>query len=226
MKQPYRIAIIDDQTLIRNSLIIVLNRQDDIEIAFEAANGHEAIDLVEMTQPDLILMDMRMPIMDGIEATKSILKKFPNIKVVALTTFEEDELIAGCLEAGAVGYLLKDLTAEDLLKAIGLIRKGESILPSSYLRKLIVKPGKSLIEKEENAPESFSSHRTDIDLTNREIEVLRFLLEGLSNKEIAKKLYVSETTVKNHLSSMFAKMDVRDRTQAVLFAVQNKILYK
>jgi DNA-binding NarL/FixJ family response regulator len=145
MKQPYRIAIIDDQTLIRNSLIIVLNRQDDIEIVGEAANGHEAINLVEKTRPDLILMDMRMPIMDGIEATKNILKKFPNIKVVALTTFEEDELIAGCLEAGAVGYLLKDLTAEDLHKAIGLIRKGESILPSSYLRKLIVQPGKSLI---------------------------------------------------------------------------------
>jgi len=225
MKQPYRIAIIDDQTLIRNSLIIVLNRQDDIEVAFEAANGQEAIDLVEKSQPDLILMDMRMPIMDGIEATKNILKKFPNIKVVALTTFEEDELIAGCLEAGAVGYLLKDLTAEDLLKAIELIRKGESILPSSYLRKLIVQPRKSLIAKEGNVPPD-NCHRTDIDLTNREIEVLKFLLEGLSNKEIAKKLFVSETTVKNHLSSMFAKMDVRDRTQAVLFAVQNNILYK
>ncbi|WP_274650741.1 response regulator transcription factor [Paenibacillus humicola] len=228
MTPAFRVAIADDQTLIRKSLIIVLGRHPEIEIVGEASDGQQAVRLAEEKQPDLILMDIRMPVMDGIEATRLILGQNPGIKVVALTTFEEDELIESCLSAGAVGYLLKDLTTEDLLRAIELIRSGESILPGSFVRKWAARmtSGNKPVVKSGTGGESVASNgsKVRIQLTDRELEVLRLLMDGLSNKEMAGRLFVSETTVKNHLSGIFAKMDVRDRTQAVLFAVQNGLL--
>ncbi|WP_088831764.1 response regulator transcription factor [Paenibacillus tyrfis] len=227
MSVPYRIIICDDQTLIRQSLAIVLERQPGIEVAGEAADGIEAVEQAALLQPDLILMDMRMPRMDGIEATRSIAQSYPDIKIVALTTFEEDELITGCLEAGAIGYLLKDLTPEELLKAIELIRSGESIVPASYLRKLsglMRSLGSAEANRAGGTPPALSS--ASVQLTEREREVLGLLLEGCSNKEISARLFLSETTVKNHLSSLFAKLDVRDRTQAVIFAVENGLHLK
>ncbi|MCM3268499.1 response regulator transcription factor [Paenibacillus elgii] len=227
MSVPYRIIICDDQTLIRQSLAIVLERQPGIEVAGEAADGIEAVEQAALLRPDLILMDMRMPRMDGIEATRSIAQAYPDIKIVALTTFEEDELITGCLEAGAIGYLLKDLTPEELLKAIALIRSGESIVPASYLRKLsglMRSLGSAEAKRAGGTPPALSS--ASVQLTEREREVLGLLLEGCSNKEISARLFLSETTVKNHLSSLFAKLDVRDRTQAVIFAVENGLHLK
>ncbi|KEQ24668.1 response regulator transcription factor [Paenibacillus tyrfis] len=227
MSVPYRIIICDDQTLIRQSLAIVLERQPGIEVAGEAADGIEAVEQAALLRPDLILMDMRMPRMDGIEATRSIAQAYPDIKIVALTTFEEDELITGCLEAGAIGYLLKDLTPEELLKAIELIRSGESIVPASYLRKLsglMRSLGSAEAKRAGGTPPALSS--VSVQLTEREREVLGLLLEGCSNKEISARLFLSETTVKNHLSSLFAKLDVRDRTQAVIFAVENGLHLK
>lgn len=227
MSVPYRIIICDDQTLIRQSLAIVLERQPGIEVAGEAADGIEAVEQAALLRPDLILMDMRMPRMDGIEATRSIAQAYPDIKIVALTTFEEDELITGCLEAGAIGYLLKDLTPEELLKAIELIRSGESIVPASYLRKLsglMRSLGSAEAKRAGGTPPALSS--ASVQLTEREREVLGLLLEGCSNKEISARLFLSETTVKNHLSSLFVKLDVRDRTQAVIFAVENGLHLK
>jgi DNA-binding NarL/FixJ family response regulator len=209
-----KILICDDQALIRDSLSIVLEKQDDIDVVGEAANGLEAVQAVDSLRPDIVLMDIRMPDMDGIAATREILKKHPHTQVVVLTTFEEDELISDCLSAGAVGYLLKDITSADLVKAIELIRKGESILPSSFMKKWIQKMG--------CAPKTSGEPR--VDLTDRELEVLRYLVEGLNNKELAQRLFVSETTVKNHLSNIFAKLEVRDRTQAVLYAVRHGLV--
>ncbi|KQL48262.1 hypothetical protein AN963_00045 [Brevibacillus choshinensis] len=216
MSPKYRIVVADDQTLIRSSLVVVLENQHDIEIAGQAVNGHEAIVLAAETQPHLILMDIRMPVVDGIEATRRILSEFPDIKIVALTTFEEDELIESCMSAGAVGYLLKDLTSEELISSIRLIRAGGSIMPTSYVKRWGRKIGSEPVHHREE--------KADVHLTEREREELHLLMEGCSNKEMAGRMYVSETTIKNHLSSIFAKMEVRDRTQAVIFAIQNVLV--
>jgi DNA-binding NarL/FixJ family response regulator len=209
-----RILICDDQALIRDSLSIVLEKQEGMDVVGEAANGKEAVAAANALQPDIILMDIRMPEMDGIEATREILKKHPQIQIIVLTTFEEDELISECLSAGAAGYLLKDMTSAELVKAIGLIRRGESILPRAFMQKWI---------RQMNRVPHVSAEPW-VALTDRELEVLQYLLEGLSNKELAQRLFLSETTVKNHLSSIFAKLGVRDRTQAVLYAVQHGLV--
>ncbi len=207
----FKILICDDQALIRESLAIILEKQEDLKVVGEASNGKEAVEMAGTLEPDLILMDMRMPVMDGIEATKAIHQKHPQIKVVALTTFEEDDLISTSLANGAVGYLLKDITTSDLVKAIQLIREGTSILPTSFTQKLVGMKGKRVSKR------SFG-------LTDREFEVLQCLFEGMGNREMAEKLFISETTVKNHLTNIFAKLEVKNRTQAVSLAMENDLI--
>lgn len=211
----FRILICDDQALIRESLAIILEKQADMEIVGEAANGKEAVEMAETVKPDLILMDMRMPVMEGTEATKIIHERYPDVKIVALTTFEEDELIVESLSNGAVGYLLKDITTSDLVKAIQLIREGTSIIPVSFTQKFAGMNG-----KKKNVP------KRSFGLTERELEVLRCLFDGMSNREMAEKLFISETTVKNHLTNIFSKLNVRNRTQAVSLAIENDLLEK
>lgn len=211
----FKILICDDQALIRESLAIILERQEDMEVIGEASNGKEAVEMIGTLKPDLILMDMRMPVMGGTEATKIIHERYPDVKIVALTTFEEDELIVESLSNGAVGYLLKDITTSDLVKAIQLIREGTSIIPVSFTQKLVNMKG-----KKKNVP------KRSFHLTERELEVLQCLFEGMSNREMAERLFISETTIKNHLTNIFSKLNVRNRTQAVSLAMENDLVEK
>lgn len=208
-----RILICDDQPLIRESLAIVIDNQPDMDVVAQAANGWEATELSNEYQPHIILMDIRMPVMDGIEATKIIQERLPQTQIVVLTTFEEDDLIEQCIAAGAVGYLLKDISSADLIRAIRLIREGESILPATFTRKLVAKIRKPTVKPKLSA-----------GLTMRELDVLRYLKEGYNNKELAQKLCVTEATIKNHLTNIFAKLEVRDRIQAVIFALEHDLI--
>ncbi len=209
----FKILICDDQSLIRESLAIVLEKNPELKVIGMASNGKEAVELVEKLKPKLILMDIKMPVMDGIEATKIIHEKLPNVKIVALTTFEDDELIVNCVASGAIGYILKDITASDLIKAIQLIRNGTTIFPASFTKNIAnIKSNQTKTPKQ------------DFRLTQREHEILRCLFEGMSNREMAKRLFISETTVKNHLTSIFTKLKAKNRTQAILIALRNQLI--
>ena len=194
-----------------------------VEVVGAAENGEEAVRLTKKLMPDIVLMDIRMPVMDGIVATRIIKERFPGIKVVAMTTFDDDECIKGALQAGADGYLLKDIPADGLIHALITVHKGGSIMSPSVAEKVIrmaglmEEPVKTVLSP--MAPEAAS-------LTPREIEVLHMMADGLSNEEIAKKLYISEGTVRNYVSRIYARLDARDRTQAVLIAMRLGIVNK
>lgn len=206
-----KLVIADDQELIRESLSIVLEMDDEIEIVGLAENGAEAVELCQQHQPDTILMDINMPEMDGISATKLIKQRWPDIKVIILTTFQEINYVIDALAIGAEGYLLKAIHPKDLLAGIKLIHKGGTLLPQD-LAKLLV--------QQINTPEQPAQQedKNKYDLTEREEEVLECIAQGLSNKLIAEKLFLSEGTVKNYISSIYHKLDVKDRFQAAFKA--------
>jgi DNA-binding NarL/FixJ family response regulator len=208
-----KLVIADDQELIRESLSIVLDMDDEIEVVGLAENGAEAVALCQQHQPDTILMDINMPEMDGISATKMIKQRWPDIKVIILTTFQEINYVIDALAIGAEGYLLKAIHPKDLLAGIKLIHKGGTLLPQD-LAKLLV--------QQINSPETSTQqeNKNNYDLTEREEEVLQCIAVGLSNKHIAEKLFLSEGTVKNYISSIYHKLDVKDRFQAAFKAKQ------
>lgn len=206
-----KLVIADDQELIRESLSIVLDMDDDMEIVGLAENGAEAIDLCQQQQPDMILMDINMPEMDGISATKIIKQRWPETKVIILTTFQEVNYVIDALAIGAEGYLLKAIHPKDLLAGIKLIHKGGTLLPQD-LAKLLVQ---QINSPEPRAPQEV---KNNYDLTEREEEVLECIAQGLSNRLIAERLFLSEGTVKNYISSIYHKLDVKDRFQAALKA--------
>ncbi|WP_066307101.1 response regulator transcription factor [Bacillus sp. FJAT-29814] len=206
-----KLVIADDQELIRESLSIVLDMDDDMEIVGLAENGAEAIDLCQQQQPDMVLMDINMPEMDGISATKIIKQRWPETKVIILTTFQEVNYVIDALAIGAEGYLLKAIHPKDLLAGIKLIHKGGTLLPQD-LAKLLVQ---QINSPEPHAPQE---NKNNYDLTEREEEVLECIAQGLSNRLIAERLFLSEGTVKNYISSIYHKLDVKDRFQAALKA--------
>lgn len=206
-----RVMIVDDQALVRHGLTSLLSLEDDITIVGEAGNGSEAISLIDSLKPDVILMDMRMPILNGVDATKEILKRNPGVKVVVLTTFDEDEYIFESLKAGASGYLLKDTPSEDLSAAIRVVHHGHTQLGPSIAPKVLAR----LRPYSPPAGDGASSIKF---MTEREQEILKLIAQGLNNKEIAGKLSITEGTVKNHISSILTQLGVRDRTQAALWA--------
>lgn len=206
-----KLVIADDQELIRESLSIVLDMDDDMEIVGLAENGAEAIDLCQQQHPDMILMDINMPEMDGISATKIIKQRWPETKVIILTTFQEVNYVIDALAIGAEGYLLKAIHPKDLLAGIKLIHKGGTLLPQD-LAKLLVQ---QINSPEPHAPQEV---KNNYDLTEREEEVLECIAQGLSNRLIAERLFLSEGTVKNYISSIYHKLDVKDRFQAALKA--------
>lgn len=206
-----KLVIADDQELIRESLSIVLDMDDDMEIVGLAENGAEAIDLCQQQHPDMILMDINMPEMDGISATKIIKQRWPETKVIILTTFQEVNYVIDALAIGAEGYLLKAIHPKDLLAGIKLIHKGGTLLPQD-LAKLLVQ---QINSPEPRAPQEV---KNNYDLTEREEEVLECIAQGLSNRLIAERLFLSEGTVKNYISSIYHKLDVKDRFQAALKA--------
>lgn len=199
-----KVLIVDDQSLIREGLVMMLSLYDTVTIVGQANNGQEAIEALEGGDIDLILMDIRMPVMDGVEATKIIKQKYPNVRVLILTTFNEDEYIFEGLKNGADGYLLKDISSEELVKAIETVFQGNMLLQPDIAKKMI----NSIYKKDEGLNEDNLKN-----LTKREYEAALLVGEGKSNKEISNKLFITEGTVKNHITKILDKLELRDRTQ-------------
>jgi len=212
MNQTIKVLLVDDQSLFREGLRTLLEVQPDFAIVGEAANGEEALRMAAATRPDVVLMDLRMPVMDGVLATRRLRDLFQNIRVIVLTTFDDDETVFDGLRAGAVGYLLKDVSSEKLYEAIRAAARGEYFMQPSITAKVISELTR-MARSPRVQPVELAS-----ELSSRELEVLRQVATGASNKEIADLLVIAEGTVKNHLTSILAKLDARDRMQAVLKA--------
>jgi two-component system, NarL family, response regulator LiaR len=207
---PIRVLLVDDHTMVRRGLATFLQVFDDLELVGEAADGDAAIQLCARILPDVILMDMVMPDIDGVSATRAIHQRFPSVKVIALTSFKERELVQNALQAGAIGYLLKDISAEELAQAIRAAHAGRSTLSSEVTQELI---------RTAAQPPTLGH-----DLTERERAVLALMVAGLNNTEIAERLVVSPSTIKSHVSNILAKFGVTSRTEAVAQAVRHGLV--
>jgi DNA-binding NarL/FixJ family response regulator len=210
------VVLADDQALVRRGFRLILEAEPDIEVVAEAEDGQQAIDAVRRHRPAIVLMDIQMPGLDGLEATRRILGQSGNqTRVLILTTFERDDYVFEALQIGASGFLLKTAPPEELLTAVRVVSRGEALLSPSVTRRVI----QEVTRHQRRAPRS-----PDLDrLTQRELEVLRLLAEGRSNAEIAAELYLSEATVKTHTSSILSKLGLRDRVQVVIFAYKQGI---
>ncbi len=207
-----RICLVDDQRLIREGLRLLLELEGGLQVVGEAENGAAALDVYAALQPDVVLMDIRMPIMDGVEATRRLMERWPQARVVILTTFDDDAYVFDALRSGALGYLLKDVSGPELAAAVREVARGGALIQPSVARKV-------LAEFSRLAPQEASSQQTLNDpLSNREQEILKLIAHGLTNKEIAVRLSLTEGTVKNYISVVFQKLGVQDRTQAALRA--------
>jgi len=209
-----RVLIADDHAIVREGLRTMLGFQEGIEVVGEASDGLEAVDLAQRLLPAVVLMDIRMSKLNGVEATRRIKAQNPQIGVIVLTNYDDDQYVFQGIEAGASGYLLKDISSDDLGEAIHRVARGESLLAPSVLRKV-------LDEFAHRAEERELSHEA---LTPRELEVLQALARGLKNEEIAKELFITEKTVKSHLGSIFSKLGVNDRSQAIVYAIKHKLV--
>ncbi len=205
-----RLLIVDDQQLIRDGLVTICERLPDVEVVGTATDGEDALRLVDELRPDVVLMDLRMPRMDGIEATRHISHEYPGTHVVVLTTYSDDESINGALAAGALGYLTKDAGREDIRRALEAAASGQVLLDPAVHRRLV--------QLAQQSTTGTGSGQLPDGLTVREAEVLAFVGRGLSNQEIATTLFVGEATVKTHINRIFAKTHSRDRAQAVAYA--------
>ncbi|HEY9878927.1 MAG TPA: response regulator transcription factor [Leptolyngbyaceae cyanobacterium] len=206
-----RLLLVDDQPLFRQGLASLLALEDDLEIVGQASQGQEAIQMAEQLQPEVILMDVRMPICDGVQATQEILQRFPWMRILVLTTFDEDDYIWRSLQVGALGYLLKSTPAEQLANAIRMLAQGHSQLGPTIAPKVF-----SHLSPPPKAPDN-QAYR----FSQREMQVLVLLSQGHSNREIAQKLYLTEGTIKNHVTRILNELNLRDRTQAALWAKQH-----
>jgi DNA-binding NarL/FixJ family response regulator len=209
---PVRVLLADDQALFREALATLLGARPEIAVVGEAADGAEALDRAAELAPDVVLMDLHMPVLDGIAAIRRLRTEQPGVRVLALTTFDDDEDVFAALRAGAVGYLLKDVSSERLVEALLAAVRGESVLQPSVAAKVVARFA-TLVDEPRPRPQPLV-----VPLSDRELEVLRLLAEGASNREIAGALFLAEGTVKNHVTNVLAKLGVRDRTQAALRA--------
>lgn len=207
-----KVIICDDQAIVRDGLEMLLKLEPDIDIVGTAEDGAAAVDMVAEKTPDLVLMDLKMPIMNGVEATRQIRAKYPEVKVLVLTTYDDDEWVFDAIQAGASGYLLKDTPRDEVVKAIRGTVTGKTYVDPSVAGKVLRQASSHQIQ-----PASLITGK----LTDREIEVLRLLAKGLSNADIADRLFLSEGTVRNHVSAIMAKLGVPDRTQAAVIAIQH-----
>ena len=205
-----KVLIVDDDALIRDSLKILLGLEEDIEVVGTASNGQEAFQLVSEKTPDIVLMDIRMPVMDGVLGTKLIKENFKDIKVVILTTFKDDEYIKEAVKNGAEGYILKNQSSDSIVEGLRAVYKGNTVFEKDVVNVIT-----SMFEnKKKKKPEEFN-------LTEREVEILTLLSEGLSNKEIAEKMFLSDGTVRNYITTLLEKLQLRDRTQLAIFYLKN-----
>jgi DNA-binding NarL/FixJ family response regulator len=209
-----RVLLCDDQALVRSGFRMILDAREDIEVVGEAEDGSQGVELAQQLDPDVILMDVRMPNLDGVEATRLLAAGGSRARIVILTTFDLDEYVYEAIRAGASGFLLKDVQPAQLVDAIRVVAGGEALLAPSVTRRLLDRFADTLPGEETKPPTALES------LTERELEVLKLLAGGLSNAELAEKLFLSETTVKSHISSVLRKLDLRDRVQAVVLAYE------
>jgi DNA-binding NarL/FixJ family response regulator len=213
-----RVLLVDDQSLFREGLRTLLSVQADLEVVAEAGNGEEALRQAAKALPDVVLMDLQMPVLDGVAATRRLRAEMPECRVIVLTTFDNDEYVFEGLRAGAVGYLLKDAPSEKLVEAIRAAARGESFLQPSVAAKVIAEFAR-MSEQAPARPQPLVE-----PLSDRELEILRLVATGASNKEIASLLFIAEGTVKNHITNILGKLEVRDRTQAALKARELKLI--
>lgn len=202
---PMRLLIVDDHLVVRMGLRSMIDSQPDMEVVAEAANGHEAVPLYRQHQPDVVLLDLRMPQLNGVETTVAIRKEFPEALIIVLTTYDGDENIYRALQAGAHAYLLKDIPRDEFLQAVRSVQCGEYCIPPAIAGRL-------------------AQRMPHEELSARELDVLRLIVEGMSNKEIASTLSITESTVKNHVNSLLSKLKVKDRTQAATTALRRGIV--
>jgi DNA-binding NarL/FixJ family response regulator len=213
-----RVALVDDQAMVRAGFRMILESESEITVVGEAGDGREAIDLIARSQPDVVLMDVRMPVMDGIDATRHLTASDSSARVLILTTFDLDDYVYAALRAGASGFLLKDAPAEQLINAVRVIAAGDALLAPSVTRLLIEEVSRRpAVDATVVAPGL-------ADLTDRELEVLRLMARGLSNAEIASQLFLGEATVKTHVGRVLTKLDLRDRVQAVVVAYESGLV--
>ena len=213
-----KLLLADDQDILTEGLKLILGAEEDIEIVGTANNGKKAYELCRIRKPDVVLMDIQMPEINGVEATAMIKKEFPQIKIIVLTTFNDDKYIYDALKNGASGYLLKDTSPIEILKAVRTVYKGGALIQSEVAVKLIDKFSQL-------AKETVDKHidpRAEL-LTDREIEICRLIAEGKNNKEISEELFLSQGTVKNHITKVLLKLDLRDRTQLAIFTINNDL---
>jgi len=213
-----RVLICDDQSLVRGGFRMIIEARPGLEVAGEAEDGLQAIQLARDTEPDVILMDVRMPNLDGIEATRQIVASGSRARILVLTTYDADEYVYAAIQAGASGFLLKDARPAQLAEAIQVIAAGDALLAPSVTRRLLAQFALALPAGQATTPPALS------ELTSRETEVLRLLASGLSNAELAQRLFVSEATVKSHVSSVLRKLRLRDRVQAVVLAYEARLV--
>ncbi|KUN00738.1 LuxR family transcriptional regulator [Streptomyces yokosukanensis] len=211
-KKPARVVVADDQTVVREGIVMLLGLLPGVEVVGAAGDGEEAVQLVGELSPDVVLMDLRMPRCDGVEATRRIRTQYPDTQVVVLTTYADDESLFPALRAGARGYLTKDAGGDEIVRAVESVLSGDAGLSPSVQRRLLER-----LSQPEPSPQA-TTEATPDGLTARETEVLRLIAEGLSNQEIARKLHVSTATVKTHINNLFAKTGLKDRAQAVRYA--------
>jgi DNA-binding NarL/FixJ family response regulator len=213
-----RVLLADDQELVRAGFRMILEDEPDIEVVGEAADGREAVDAARRLRPDVIVMDIRMPVMDGVEATRRLADADPSARVLVLTTFDADEQVVEAIRAGASGFLLKDVTPSEFVKAIRIIASGDALIAPSVTRRLLGRFARLPIPADEAHAESLGQ------LTDREQEVLKLVANGLSNREIAERLVLAEPTVKTHVSHLLLKLDLRDRAQLVALAYETGVV--
>jgi len=207
-----KVIVCDDQAIVRDGLVMLLKLEPDIDIVGTAEDGAEAVEMVADKGADLILMDLKMPIMNGVEATRQIMMKHPAVKVLVLTTYADDERVFDAIQAGASGYLLKDTPREELMKAVRGTAAGKTYVDPSVAGKVLEQ-----VSSRQTQPATLITAK----LTQREVEVLRLIARGLSNADIADRLFLSDGTVRNHVSAILAKLGVSDRTQAAVIAIQH-----
>ncbi|MFB9904935.1 response regulator [Allokutzneria oryzae] len=213
MSEPIRVVVVDDQQIMREGLVALLDLLDDVEVVGNAGNGRQALELLNETSADVVLMDLRMPVMNGAEATRLITERHPDVAVLVLTTYDDDESIASALSAGARGYLTKEAGRAEIATALRAVTAGQSTFD--------VAVSKRLVAAFAGGTEAAATRRPADGLTPREAEVLALIARGLSNSEIAKELYIGEATVKTHINNAFAKIGARNRADAVRYAYRH-----
>lgn len=215
MSEMIRILVVDDHTVVRRGLIAMLETEPGMQIVGEAVNGAEAVEQARKLMPDVILMDLVMPVMDGIEATRQIKQEMPSVNILVLTSFSTNDKVIPSLNAGAIGYLLKDSTPAELMRAIQQVAQGEGALPTEVTRQILAQLQAPAVSPDQSPEE---------ELTDRETEVLKLMAHGYSNAEIARLMVVSNATVHTHVSRILSKLNVSSRTQAALYALKKKLV--